>query len=133
MSSDDSGGNKGSFPFDPSSFSRIRLEKNVSARAAQLLLYAIAGCFSMAAIFAFTGHPTMAFALCVIGVALAVGGGLYIFDFAKKNPGPALLEGAEFLKYFEAQQAAKDPNTIEGELVPTANATPPTAITGGSA
>jgi hypothetical protein len=75
-----------------------------------------------------------------IWVQLALGAGVCglifyftkeAFKFAHAHPDHALLGGGNLVQALKIQQAAKDPKIIEGEAVPTANTSPPLAITSG--
>lgn len=118
-------------PIDPSAFSKIRLGKGVVGKVGYVGAFCVVGTVCVAVPIAFAG-----FAYLAAGVVLAgVGAGIYcmhsMIKFAEKSPGAALLEDAEFIRYTEIQQSAKEPQIIDLEAEPVANIAAPQAILSG--
>jgi hypothetical protein len=131
MSTDDSNGKKGFFPFDPSAFAKIKLGHGVTGKTAYIAAFSVIGLIILAVIFALAGQYQSALMLAGAMIIVAVLACWKIFDFAEKYPQAALLEGAEFVQWTQIQQAAKDPQIIEIKAAPTANTSPPLSISSG--
>jgi hypothetical protein len=68
--------------------------------------------------------PTLAFTICVFIFLVITAYLAAILWYAHKNPGPALLEGAELIQFRQLEMAAKD----RPAEIPSANVPPPPAI-----
>lgn len=131
MSTDGENGKKSYFPFDLSAFGRVKLAPGVTGKISYTTVCTVVGTTAVAGILVLMGQPNLGFALGVLAIGTAWLSNWQISNIAQKNPAAVILDGAEFVKWAEIQQAAKDPKIIEGETVPTANTSPPLSITSG--
>ena len=93
-------------------YRRVTLGKGVVGKCTSGFL-GLCGIFGLVAIGLIFGGPAPYLIGLVIIAALVY---LYfqhsVLNFAQKNPGPALLEGADFVKWRQAEVAAKDLDVI---------------------
>jgi hypothetical protein len=113
MSDDDSHPDSMKWPFPLTDFGKIRLGKGVVGKTSRIVAFATIGLVVICLAFIWVGFPWLA----ASGVLLMLGMiGAYCykaFDYAEKNPGPALLEGADLITFSAMQMGAKDPKIIE--------------------
>jgi hypothetical protein len=110
-----------SFPFTFPDFSKIRLGRGVVGKTSSLAAFGVVGFVFISVSLIFLGQPLLGtgIALC-IPLCLA----LYIwkaFSYAEKNPGPALLEGADLISFSNLQLGAKDKSIIQIDATNTSN------------
>lgn len=110
-----------SFPFPFPDFSKIRLGKGVVGKTSSLAAFGVVGFVLISVTFILFDHPWIA-----AGIAGCIPLSLLIymwkaFSYAEKNPGIALLEGADLISYSNMQLGAKDISIIEIDAKNTAN------------
>ena len=115
MSNDDDNGKKSNFPIDLSAIGKIKLAPGVTGKLSYSSVCAVVGASTVAATLAIVGQPVLGFVLEVMALGTIWFSNWQISSIAKKDPAVAILEGAEFVRYAEIQQSAKDKGVIIDE------------------
>ena len=97
-----------SFGLSEESVERIRLGRGVVGRTT----YAAVAALFVLAVVAWRADPSMLIWIAVLAVGLFVLYFLGVLIFAERNPGTALLEGAELLRWRQSELAAKGLDSI---------------------